>query len=291
MKKKTNFLLVVLLLLCIAAFIGYRALDAMRTDSQAPEIQIGDQIPEISVNDPEEALLQGIHATDVRDGDVTGSVVVENIAILDSTGRIQVSYAAFDKAGNVAKAQREALYIDYVSPRFTLSAPLLYRSGVNFDVLKTVGATDLIDGDIQHRVRATSLDDSIISTPGTHNVQFQVSNSLGDITTVVLPVEVYETMNYTATLSLNTYLVYLRTGEKFNPNHYLDTFTLAGTKTLLDGRLPNGYSLQTVGELHTDTPGVYPLQYFLTYTETSATNSQYSREYTAYSKLIVIVEG
>ena len=78
MKKKTNFLLVVLLLLCIAAFIGYRALDAMRTDSRAPEIQIGDQIPEISVNDPEEALLQGIHATDDRDGDVTGSVVVEN---------------------------------------------------------------------------------------------------------------------------------------------------------------------------------------------------------------------
>ena len=282
MKKKMNILLLALIVLCAAAFIGYRMLDSIRTDNRPPEI---------SVSDPTEFLFQGIRATDSTDGDVTDSLVVENVSLLDRSGRILVTYAAFDSAGNVAKAQREAVYTDYTGPRFTLSAPLLYRSGLTFDILSTVGATDLMDGDIQHRIRATSLDDVSISSAGTHDVQFQVSNSLGDTATVVLPVEVYDSMTYTATLSLKEYLVYLKAGDSFDPEYYLDTFTLAGVQNKLSGRLPFGYSLQTVGDVRTETPGVYTLQYYLTYTEYNETNPLLNREYTGYSKLIVVVEG
>lgn len=291
MKKKTTILLLVLIVLCAAVFIGYRMLDRIRTDKRAPEITLSEQLPELSVNDPQELLLQGISARDDKDGDVTDSIVVETISLLDRSGRVRVSYAAFDQAGNVAKAQREAVYTDYIGPRFTLKAPLLYRSGAVFDVLNTVGATDLIDGDIQHRVRATSLDETSISAAGTHEVQFQVSNSLGDTATVVLPVEVYDSMTYTASLALKEYIVYLQAGDSFDPESYLDTFTLAGVESKLSGRLPFGYSLDTVGHVRTDTPGVYTLQYYLTYTEHNANSSVQDREYTGYSKLIVVVEG
>lgn len=288
MRKKTNILLLILILACMAVFLGYRAWDAIRTDTQAPEISLGAVSPEFSVTDPQDTLLQGVTATDKQDGDVTASLVIENVSLLDSTGRISVSYAAFDNAGNVAKARQKARYIDYTAPRFTLSAPLLYRSGTSFDVLNNIGATDMVDGDIQHRIRATSMDNTTITSAGTHDVQFQVTNSLGDTVTLVLPVEVYTPQTYAATLTLNDYLVYLNTGDSFKPASYLDTFSLSGTTTPLQGRLPSGYSLQTVGDVHTNTPGVYTVQYLVTYKENSAITD---RTYTGYSKLVVIVEG
>lgn len=285
MKKKTTVLLLMLTFLFIAAFMVYRVRDTIRTDTQAPEITLGAVSPEVSVTDPQEALLEGVTATDKQDGDVTASLVIENISLLDNTGRISVSYAAFDNAGNVVKAQQEARYTDYVSPRFTLSAPLLYQSGNGFDVLTTIGATDMVDGNIQHRIRATSLDNATITTPGTHDVQFQVTNSLGDTVTIVLPVEVYDPNTYPAKLTLNNYLVYLNTGASFQPASYLDRFQLSGTTTPLNGQLPSGYSLQTVGEVPINTPGAYTVQYLVTHEDILG------RTYTGYSKLVVIVEG
>lgn len=289
--KKNNILLVVLILLCLGIFFGYRVLGSLRADNEAPNIHMGGQIPEISVEDPQTALLQGITATDNRDGDVTDSVVVEGLELLSSDGRLQVSYAAFDKAGNVAKSQREAKYVDYRSPRFTLEGPLLYRMGSNFDVLSTVGATDVIDGDIQHRIRATSMVTYSIAEQGIHDVQFQVNNSLGDTSTLVFPVEVYDPSAFEASVTLKSYLVYLNQGETFSAQAYLDTFILAGDTVVLDGKLPAKYSLKTNGSVQTDIPGVYPVEYRVTYTQKHETDPARDREFTGYSKLIVVVEG
>lgn len=291
MKKRTTILPLLLIVLCVAALIGYQLLDRIRRDTKAPEITMDSQVLALSVADPEAALLQGMTATDERDGNVTDSMVVERITMLDSIGRASVSYAAFDAAGNVAKASREILYTDYQAPRFTLQAPLLYRYGTSFDILSTIGATDALDGDIQHRIRATALDENAITALGSHDVQFQVTNSMGDTVSLVIPVEVYDPQAYTASLTLNNYLVYLKTGDSFRPAEYLDTFTLMGEETKLGGRLPADYALATVGTVQTDTPGTYPVEYRVTYTERNTNNPLTSRKYTGYSKLIVVVEG
>ena len=46
MKKKMNILLLALIVLCAAAFIGYRMLDRIRTDNRPPEISVSEEIPE-----------------------------------------------------------------------------------------------------------------------------------------------------------------------------------------------------------------------------------------------------
>lgn len=291
MKKKITILLMALILLCAAVFVGYRTLDRIRTDARPPEITISSAALEISVTDPTQALLEGVTATDKADGDVTDSLVVEQISILDHTGRLSVSYAAFDKSGNVAKAQRESRYTDYVSPRFVLNQPLLFRSGTTFDVLKVLGATDMIDGNIQYRIRATTLSDSSITAAGTHDVQFQVSNSLGDTVSMVFPVEVYDPKDYNAELTLTDYLIYLDAGESFDASRYLNDFTCMGETTKLNARLPYGFSLKTEGTVQTSTPGVYPVTYHVTYKDPSLAGADLSRTYEGYSKLIVVVEG
>ena len=291
MRKRTTIILILLIVICVAVFLGYRMLDRIRTDTQPPEISLGGQSLTLSVTDPQTALLQGVSATDKADGNVTASLVVESINLLDSTGKASVSYAAFDKAGNVAKAQQEVLFADYASPRFILNAPLLYRYGSNFDVLSTIGAEDGIDGNIQHRIRATALDENAITTMGSHDVQFQVTNSLGDTVTMVFPVEVYDPQSYDATLTLTDYLIYLNTGDSFSASSYLNSFSLLSETTKLNGRMPSGYSLKTAGTVDTDTPGVYTVEYRVTYTEKNENNPLLSRKYTGYNKLIVVVEG
>ena len=288
--KKKNFILMLLIAATLALFLGYRALDAIRTDTRAPEIRLDSVIPEISVEDPKSALLQGITAVDSGDGDVTSSLVVERVELLEDAGRLLVHYAAFDSAGNVAKAQREAKYTDYRSPRFTLEEPLVYRQGAAFDVLSDIGATDVIDGDIQHRVRATMLTEQAIVEAGVHEVEFRVSNSLGDTVTAVLPVEV-RNPEREAKLTLSQYLLYLPVNGSFNAKDYLELYTYGEDDVDLSKGLPRGYSLKTEGKVQTQNPGVYPVEYRVTYTIVNEQDREKDVEITGYSKLIVIVEG
>lgn len=280
-----------LIVLCIAVFFGYRAFDRARTDLNPPTIHIAPQPLEVSVNAPKGILLQDVTAEDDRSGDVTDSVVLESIRLLSSDGRISVGYAAFDDAGNVAKLQREVRYNNYRSPRFTLNGPLLYAFGKNFDVLHDIGATDSIDGDISHHVRAMLTENTSITEAGTHMIQFQVSNSMGDTTTEILPVEVYPAENYNAALTLKEYLIYVPVNGIFNAKFYPDTFTYQKETLELGTILPENYTLEINGEVDTRTPGVYPVTYTLTYTEKNVWTQKVISERVGFSKLIVIVEG
>lgn len=286
--KKKKWICPVLIVLCVALFLGYSIIDDMTTDTTAPQIKMPEQTLQVSVADGEEALLQGVTALDETDGDVTDSLVVESLRLLDSDGTVSVSYAAFDKSGNVAKAQRQLQYSDYESPRFVLESPLVFTQSGTVNVLNRISAVDFIDGDITHRIRATNLSGTSISTQGSYEVQFRVTNSLGDTVQLQLPVEVYAPGTYDGTLALTDYLVYLPVGSEFHAESYLKEYTLSGETHDLSGGMPEGFTLQTSGQVDPETPGVYVLTYKVTYTVASGTGS---RAYTGYTKLIVVVEG
>ena len=290
--KRKNWGPLLLIICFVAAFCGYRYMDALRTDTDAPTISIDTaQILQVSVQDTQDTLLQGVTAQDQRDGDVSGKLVVEGVQLLDKDGLLEVTYAVADSSGNVAKATREVMYTDYESPKFSLSSPLIYGENVTIDVLSPVGATDVLDGDIQHRIRATSLTESANVGVGTHNILFQVTNSLGDMSELVLPVEIVESGKYDAELTLKEYLIYLPQGSTFQPNAYLNRFTYRTEEVSLRNGLPEGFSLKTTGEVQTQEPGVYTVGYTVTYTVAHSTDPELDQIIAGYSKLIVIVEG
>lgn len=231
-----------------------------------------------------ETLLQDIVALDDRDGDVTDSVLVEQIGNIDDSNCVQVIYVAFDGAGNVSKFQRAVRLADYTGPRFTLDEPLNFVYGTGFDPLKLVGAEDLIDGDIRHRVKATLMDEVAISAEGTHNVLFRVTNSLSDTEQLVLPVEVYYAGRYDAQLFLTDYLVYLPLNGTFSPESYLEEYRVYGQAMDLKGGVPEGLSLTIDGQVNTNQPGVYAVRYTMSSTRGNQTSCGYTR-------LIVVVEG
>ena len=285
--KKINWFSVFLIICCLGILFGYRTLDQIRTDHNPPVITVEDIPLEVSALDPESALLQGVSARDNIDGDVTASLVVENVRLVNSRGTAAVTYAAFDSAGNVTKAQREILYNDYVRPRFSLTQPLLF-SFSNPNLLSVISAQDILDGDITHRVRATALDRPEDQQTGFYNVRFQVTNSLGDTVDLVLPVEVYTASLFDAKMTLTDYLVYLKQGDSFNARNYLDTFTQGRDEISLASGIPQELKLTISGKVDTGVPGVYVIDYRITSNLYPGSAGQI---YTAYSKLIVIVEG
>lgn len=290
--KSKKMVQVLLILAALAVFVGYRQYDAIKSDVGAPEISINDtQTLQISVQTPKAELLQGVTAVDRHDGDVSDKLVVESMHLMDADGLIEVGYAVADKSGNVAKATRMVQYTDYESPKFSLSAPLIYEVYEDFDIMRSVFAQDVVDGDIQHRIRATALGEESIMSQGVHEVHFQVSNSLGDISEIILPVEVIETGTYAADLTLTDYLVYLPQGAIFRPEEYLDEFIYRAESTSLRNGLPHNFFIEVTGAVQTQTPGVYHIEYLVTRVVQHATNPELDQMYSGYSKLIVVVEG
>ena len=93
-------LMLALLAVCSAAFILYQSWRGRALDTQPPVITVPSEPLELSVQDDPAQLLQGIRAYDAKDGDVTPSVVVESVYGAVAQRQFQVTYAAFDRAGN-----------------------------------------------------------------------------------------------------------------------------------------------------------------------------------------------
>ena len=252
------------LAVAIGLFSAYQIWIHNNLDTTGPVITVEENMLEISVEDPQEALMQGITAMDDRDGDVTGRMLVESIYGITEDNVTTVTYAAFDRAGNVSKLQRQVRYKDYESPKLELYGSLCFPGGVNVDVLEYVGARDVIEDDIRRRVRATLISNTkAINNIGSHVVRFQVTNSLGDTTQADIPVEVYDPEWYTAYVGLREYLVYLKVGDSFDPESYLKTFQVRGDSIDVSRGVPEDVYCSIDSTVSTRRPGVYTVDYNL----------------------------
>ena len=276
MKAKGRIALLALVLVCCAAFAVYRIAGARRADREAPQITIAQEELRLSVKDGTQKLLSGVTAQDAQDGDVTDSLVVESVRGIVADKRFTVTYAAFDAAGNVAKAQRTVYYEDYTSPRFTLTAPLIFREGA-VDVFAPLGADDVFDGSLNARVKGTLVSgESQVSRPGDYTVAFRVTNDLGDTAYLTAPVRVLPAGSSNAELTLTSYLVYLGKNEAFAPETYLDTLRAGGQTVALDG---GNVPVQIDSSVDMTKAGTYCVDYTAAY-----------GQYTAYTRLLVVVE-
>lgn len=282
--KRVNILLLLVLAAAVGLFGCYQFWIHSRLDTAGPVLTIEEGLLEISVEDPREALMQGITALDDRDGDVTSNILIESIYGINADHVTTVTYAAFDSAGNVSKIQRQVRYVDYRSPRFDLYGSLTFAFGSGFDLLDYVGANDVLEGDIRRRVHATLISNTkSIEAEGRHQVSLQVTNSLGDTAELTIPVEVYDPEWYTADVQLTDYLIYLEQGAQFDPRSCLKSFVFRGEPIDLRYGAPGDISVEIDNGVKTDVPGVYEVTYTLS-------RSLNMMTYSGVAKLIVIVE-
>ena len=211
-----------LILFCVsaAAFAGCKLYERVVTDHQAPVISGGEETLMISVADTEDRLLEGMKAEDDRDGDVTESLVVQDIDEFDEEGLRTVTFAAADSGGNVGYGSRKIGYTDYQAPVFALSGPLRFPLGTSFSVCEGMTASSSLDGDLTGNIKYT-LDRSISnSTAGTYQAEFRVTDSAGQTSYLAAEVEVYDPSEERINVTLNAYLLYLKVNDPFDPAVY-----------------------------------------------------------------------
>lgn len=284
MKKSKIILHILALFVAVASFFLFRAYIRITTDSKPPEFRVEEVMLELSVNDPESALLRGISAKDSRDGDVTHTILVESVTGINSDQVANVTYVAFDRSGNVAKTQRKVRYTDYHSPRITLTHAAAFPGESGANLMNYVSAEDVLEGDIGRRVRATLVSNTgSLTKEGIHTVRLGVTNSLGDSVQLEIPVEIYAAGLYNATLTLKDYIIYLPKGSVFRAENYLNTFDYSAKTLNLTRNQPAGFSLKYDDTVKTNVPGVYSVSYTATYTDRNI-------EYTGHSVLIVVIE-
>ena len=250
-------ILIICLVLVTAAFAAGQVYSRVVTDTVPPVITLASDSITVSVEDGRDALLRGVTASDAKDGDLTGQIIVSGVSKLISNNTAKVSYMVFDKAGNMASATRYVVYSDYHRPRFMLITPLVYSLGETVSITGRLQAQDAVDGDITSSIRVLS-SDIISSTEGVYNLTLQVINSLGDTAQVTLPVTIRAEADGDSAVKLRRYLVYVGLGDNFEPRNYIESVS-AGSVS--DARIDSNVDTQSAG------------CYLVTYTVTSGGRS------------------
>lgn len=257
--------LFVLTFLAFGAFVGYRMVQSVNTP---PVLSCESETVSVSIHDGEEALLAGVTATDKEDGDLTDRVLIESVSRFIETGVCRVTYVVQDSDRAVVKCTRELHYTDYTSPQFTLTAPLVFDFGKKFEPADNLRVTDCIDGDISDNIRMTLLEEgTTISGVGKWNVEFRATNSKGDTvylnTHVTVRNQTAHEKQYTPSIKLKKYLVYVPKNSTFNPADYVDGVTIA-TEGTEDNPATLRAKLRSSSNVDTATPGLYTVTYTCT---------------------------
>ena len=228
-------------------------------DRVSPEFQMDSNVIAVSVKDGDQALLQGVTATDNRDGDISDRIIVDSVSQLTSANTARVRYLVFDNAENLSTASRTVLYTDYSSPRIVIVEPLVYDVGSTIALKGRVIARDTLDGNITPSIRLSS-DDLSNKNAGTYHLTIWVMNRLGDVSSVSVPVIVRNPEPDAPVIALSTYLVYLSRGDTFDPQDYFK-YLYSSPSVPVGG----SYERLTVsGDVDTDTPGTYEVSYSFT---------------------------
>ena len=291
--RRLRLLLLVFFLVVFAVFMFNSIREYVTSDYVAPEITAGSEQMSLSVNDSDEALLQGMSAQDNLDGDVTDSIVVVSKSKFIAKATRNVSYAAFDKSNNVGTYVRKLVYTDYHSPRFVLSEPLRFVAGnSSYDYLRHMRATDCLDGNLSSQIKITMGDTETASESSSkQSIHFLVTNSAGDSSSLVLVATYEDFESYSkASPALTDYIIYIKTGEKPNYRSYLEGIWTAGnTRKFSDlGFNPDEDISIDDSKVNYKTPGVYTVTYKLTRGTPMADGGTYRTDYGTASLFVVV---
>ena len=227
----------------------------VKTDKTIPVITVDDGILEVSVKAKEDALLEGVYATDEKDGDISDRLLVESIGRFTEKGYCKITYAVSDYDNHVATATRKIHYTDYTSPKFTLSKPLLFSIYDVVDTTGRVGATDCLDGNISQNVIIYSPDFEE-GDEGKFSLQANVTNSKGDSSQIVLPMIVEKQAKGAPEIHLNKYLIYVKKGKDAPDWHkYID-------ETVDSTGLEADLKIEVKTNFDKNKPGIYTVDYY-----------------------------
>ena len=248
--KKLRMFSIVLLLVSTVVFVVFHIYIRIVQDNVPPVVTCATEEIIVGVNAPEEELFQGVTAKDARSGDVTDTLVIEEMSGFTDEGTRIITYAAVDESKNVGRCERTLKYKGYEPPQFTLNAPLSFIVGRDVSIEGIFGAQSVLDGDISPYVKYT-LEETVNSMEeGTYPIEFRVMDSCGKNVYLKTEIEIYGRDYMGIQVTLKEYIVYLDKGASFNAANYFEKSDYAG-------------NLSIQSNVNTNEEGVYHVDYIV----------------------------
>lgn len=262
MLRYVRIILIILFCLALIGAAGLYFYTYTHEDTSPPAFRSGTDLLEVSVTDPEEALLAELSAYDNVDGDLTSKIRIKDVSSLINETDVNVTYIVFDEASNYATYTRTARYRDYTPPRFDLLRPMIFNVGETVSFSSSVTVTDLRDGNISGRLK---LEESTVisNTPGTYSATLTAANRMGDTITLPLTIQIIDNSTTRPAITLSKYLIYVARGEEPDWKSYLDQVTDPLSKTE-DKTVSNSKVTVNAARVDTSVPGVSEVYYYYT---------------------------
>lgn len=248
--RKLKIFSILLLFASTIAFGVFQMYSRVVQDNTPPVVTCETKELTVSMDASEEELLQGVSAKDRRSGDVTDTIVIEDLSAFTEDGTRIITYAAVDKSMNVGRCERTLKYKDYTPPKFSMSAPLCFVEGSAVNVLSCVSAKSALDGDLTSNIKY-SLEKTVNTTmPGNYPVEFRVMDSGGKVVYLKTDIEIYEREYAGIQVELTDYLVYVKKGSDFDAKSYYKSASESG-------------ELVVHSKVDTSKKGVYTVDYIV----------------------------
>lgn len=293
-------------IICVVSLAGgcfyYTKIQEQR-DQEPPVLSADAEVFSAKVAADDQKLISGVTAYDQVDGDVSDSILIDNITKKEGTDSdFLITYVAFDKSSNMASLTRTLHYSDFRQAHFSVTQPLRFPENQTVDLLSYFTADDCIDGDVTSFITLEGEKGLLEDEPkkGIYEYTLSVTDSVGYTTTLPIEVEIYED-TYDERIQkpqiyLNQYIVYMDKGETLDVNEYLDHIEENGTKYIdtetsqtedseSDGSqtkqdIPVS-DIQITSNVDAEKEGIYRVSYCYTSKETG---------YDCNTSLIVVVE-
>ncbi|WP_271014092.1 immunoglobulin-like domain-containing protein [Listeria seeligeri] len=190
-------------------------------------------------------------ASDKEDGDITSNIqVIDNSVDTSKSGTYKVTYEVTDSDNNTAQFTRTVIVTE--APIITGDIETRLNPNETFDdPMSTIQATDKEDGDLTDQVKITN-NNVDISTPGSYEVTYEVTDSDGNKTTFTRTVMVTEA----PTIAGNKQTA-------INPNSTFDPMSTMTAKDREDGDITGDIQVAD-NPVNTSKSGSYEVTYEVT---------------------------
>lgn len=232
MMKLYRLAVIVLFLAIGGVFLYTYVTEHFTADKTVPVITLEDAVLELSVDAKDEDFLDGVTATDGKDGDITDRIIIESVSKFIKPGICKVTYAVCDDDNHVATAVRKVKYTDYKSPVFSLTESPCYSVYESVNIKSAISVSDCFDGELNGSIILTSKDYST-ATEGVFSIDVTVTNSMGDTALLTFPLIVENRSLSAPEIELSQYLLYIDKGEEIDPEEYIVSAVDYKEKSLL----------------------------------------------------------
>lgn len=248
--KKLRIFSILLLMVSTAAFLIFQMYSKVVRDNNPPMVICDSEELKVSVKAANEDLFKGVSAKDARSGDVTDTLVIEEMSDFTEEGTRIITYAAVDDSKNVGRCERILKYKDYETPRFEMNSSLCFPMGSSVNVFSVVSAKSSLDGDLSDKIKYALEKTINTMEEGSYPIEFRVMDSGGKTVYLNTEIEILSRDYSAIEVSLTDYLVYVKKGSSFKASNYYKGADREGDLTIKS-------------KVDTDEPGTYYVDYIV----------------------------